>query len=72
MRWDALPKDVTAYILLLRRTAMRRTPSALAIQSSFRRHRVRHLVAQYQTLRYLHEFRRWNPSLSAFLTRSRT
>ena len=68
--WDDLPTDIRLLIFRFLNHTMRRE-AAVAIQASWRRYRAYVLVKRYIMLRYLREFRRWNPRLSVFLERAR-
>jgi len=65
--WDVLPGDVIQLIFKWRTRIM----YIIRIQSSWRSYRVRVLLGRFRMLRYLHDFRVWNPSARAFLDRAR-
>lgn len=69
--WDALPDDLVRLILALRREAMVTSASARRIQANWRRYRITTLLERFRMLRYLLQFREWNPSASIFLNRTR-
>ena len=70
--WDDLPSDLVSLVWSWRRSLQCALPLAASrIQSAWRRYRVLVLVGRFRMLRYLHDFRAWNPSLSAFLHRAR-
>ena len=69
--WDYLPDDVVRLILEWRRFIMYPHYSAIIIQSMWRCYRVRVLIGRFRMLRYLHDFRVWNPSARTFLNRAR-
>ena len=69
--WDVLPPDLTQLILQLRRQLMVPPAAARRIQTCWRRYRTVVLLGRFRMLRYLLQFREWNPSASAFLARAR-
>jgi hypothetical protein len=62
-----LPRDVVSLIFAWVAVQTR----AQRIQAVFRAHRTRVLLGRFRMLRYLHEFRQWNPSAAQFLARAR-
>ena len=69
--WDALPSDVVRVILHWVHRANQPHRDAQRVQRAWRGYRVRVLVGRFRMLRYLREFRAWNPSLGEFLRRAR-
>lgn len=74
--WAALPDDLGRLICrgvardAARRVGMRHA-AARRIQAAYRRYRALVLLGRFRMLRYLHDFRDWNPDLAVFLRRSR-
>jgi hypothetical protein len=68
--WDDLPPELRLLIFRFLNHTMRRE-AAVLLQACWRRYRARVLIGRYAVLRYLREFRRWNPRLSDFLARAR-
>lgn len=65
--WDALPWELRVRIAAM----ARRERAAIAVQRTWSGYRTRVLMGRFRMLRYLREFRTWNPTLSAFLSRAR-
>jgi hypothetical protein len=66
--WHRLPTDVVLLILQWRTRLAGR--EARRVQCAWRGYRVRVLLGRFRMLRYLREFREWNPSVSVFLQRA--
>lgn len=71
MPWSALPTELALDILARRADAIRRERAAQRAQATWRGYRVRVLLGRYRMLRYLAEFRRYNPDVRAFVHRAR-
>lgn len=71
MKWDTLPDDLVTYILLLRKRLMCENPSASKIQSIWNCYITRVLIGRFHMLKYLKDFREWNPNIHEFIERSR-
>ena len=69
--WDALPAELRAEVFMWRRRLMLPQRSAVRIQAQWRQYRTRVLLGRFRMLRYLHEFRQWNPSAQTFIARAR-
>ena len=67
--WSTLPDELG--LLILDFVLRARHEAAVRIQASFRLYRTRVLMGRYSMLRYLKDFREWNPSLRHFLMHSR-
>ena len=71
MKWDNLPSDLVEYIFFLRKVLTRENPAATKIQSTWYCYRTRILIGRFHMLRYLKDFREWNPNINEFIRRSR-
>lgn len=71
MVWHALPNDVARDILRRVCASRRHDRAVVCVQRSWRGYRTRVLVGRFRMLRYLHEFRAWNPTVGQFLHRAR-
>ena len=71
MNWDQLPNDIISLIFWLRRNIMVRKKAALMLASRWKTYRTRILFGRFKMLRYLQEFRTYNPSIQQFLARAR-
>ena len=71
MNWDSLPVELIKIILSFRKNLTCDKYSAIKIQSLWRTYKIRVLVGRFKMLRYLKDFRVWNPNLNEFITRSK-
>ena len=71
MKWDLLPNDVINLIWFYRRKIMCIIPACIKIQSKWRNYRCRVLIGRYKMLKYIKEFKIWNPNIYEFIRRSR-
>ena len=71
MKWDDLPDDLVRYILIFRKHLTCNNPAATKIQSIWQCYRTRILIGRFHMLRYLKDFRRWNPTINEFIERSK-
>ena len=71
MKWDDLPDDLIRYILIFRKLLTCNNPAATKIQSVWLCYRTRILIGRFHMLKYLKDFRKWNPSINEFIKRSR-
>ena len=71
MNWDLLPNDIIKYIFKFRRLLTCSHPAAIKIQSIWKCYKIRVLVGRFSLLRYVKEFRIWNPTIFEFINRSR-
>lgn len=69
--WSALPPELVLDILARRAHAIGSERRARAVQSAWRGYRVRVLLGRYHMLRYLADFRRYNPDVRCFVRRAR-
>ena len=71
MYWDNLPDDLIKYIMVLRKYYTCKTKAATIIQSTWKTYKIKILVNRFINLRYLLDFRIWNPTIYEFLLRAR-
>ena len=71
MSWDELPEEIIKYILFFRNYKTLSVNCALKIQSIWKCYKTKILIQRYKLLRYLKDFRIWNPNIQVFLLRSR-
>lgn len=64
-----LPNDVV--LLILHACARLRADHATNVQRMWRGYRTRVLLGRFRLLRYLREFREWNPDPATFLDRAK-
>lgn len=68
--WDYLPNEIIKIILKYRKTMTCQEPASIKIQTAWKYYRTRVLIGRFKMLRYLRDFRIWNPSIQTFLARS--
>lgn len=71
MSWDELPDDIIKYIMFLRKNKTSKFKAATKIQSLWKCYKIKVLIKRYKMVRYLKDFRIWNPTIQIFLLRSR-
>ncbi len=71
MNWDILPDDIIKIILNFRREITCGNNAAKFIQKKWNKYRNRVLIGRFNMLKYLKDFREWNPTLEEFLSRSK-
>ena len=71
MNWDNLPDDIIRMILNLRREITCGNKAAKYIQNIWNKYKIKILTGRYHMLKYLKDFREWNPTLEQFLSRSK-
>ena len=72
MNWDSLPRELIDIIMDYRRLeTCGYNKKARKIQSTWRCFRTRILVGRFIMLRYLQDFRIWNPTMYEFISRSK-
>ena len=71
MRWDKLPNDIHSLIFYYRKLLTCGNYAASKIVATWRCYKTRILISRFKILRYLQEFRLFNPSLKEFLLRSK-
>lgn len=67
--WHSLPSELLLIILRMRGAML--ANAAVRVQTAWRRYCVFVLVGRFRMLRYLADFREWNPSVQTFLRRAR-
>jgi len=72
MNWDSLPREIVEIIMDYRRwETCGYNKKARKIQGLWRCYRTRVLVGRFRMLRYLKDFKVWNPSMYEFISRSK-
>ena len=71
MKWDNLPNELINKILSYRRNLILTKISSIKIQSIWRMYRTKVLIGRFKMLKYLKEFKKWNPSINIFIKRSK-
>ena len=72
MNWDSLPRELIEMIMYYRAWyTCGYTKKAIKIQSFWRCYKTRVLVGRFRMLRYLRDFREWNPTMYEFIVRSK-
>ena len=71
MNWDLLPYDITNLIFIFRKKLMYFKFSIIKIQSMWRLYRIKKLFSRYMLLRYIKEFRYYNPNINIFFQKSK-
>ena len=71
MNWDLLPYDITNLIFVFRKKLMYFKFFIIKIQSKWRLYRTKKLFSRYMLLRYIKEFRYYNPNINIFFKKSK-
>ena len=71
INWDSLPDDIIKIILNFRREITCGNQVVKYIQDKWKKYRIHILIGRFHMLKYLKDFREWNPTLEEFLSRSR-
>ncbi len=71
MRWDNLPDEIRSLIFYHRRISMCGNIAVDKIISLWKCYKTRVLIGRFKMLKYLKEFRLFNPTLKEFLLRSK-
>lgn len=71
MNWDNLPKEITQLIMFYRKQITCGNMKIIKIQSLWRHYKIKILVKRFKMLRYIKEFRIWNPNINEFIIRSK-
>jgi len=70
MNWNFLPNEIIEIIMYDRKIKTCGYSATCKIQSIWRMYKIRLLIRRFISLRYLQEFRIWNPNIRQFITRS--
>jgi adenylosuccinate synthase len=71
MNWDSLPQDIIYIIMKIRKKITCGDSAVNKIISVWKCYKTRVLIGRFKMLRYLKDFRQFNPCLKEFLLRSR-
>ena len=71
MNWDNIPCEIQQIILYYRKMLTCGDYAANLIISGWKCYKTRVLIGRFKMLRYLKDFRMFNPSLKEFLLRSK-
>ena len=71
MKWDNLPYDIIKIILKYRRSLTCENNIAILIQKNWKKYRTKILISRFFMLKYLKDFRDWNPDIITFLSKSK-
>ncbi len=71
MKWDDLPREIQQIILYHRKMLTCGHYAANLIIARWKCYKIRVLIGRFKMLRYLKDFRMFNPSLKEFLLRSK-
>ena len=72
MNWDNLPKEIILIIMLYRQQmTCGHIKKIIKIQSWWRYYKIKILIQIFKMLRYIKEFRKWNPNINEFIIRSK-
>lgn len=71
MNWDKLPQEIREIIFYYRKMIMCGNKACDVIISRWKCYKTRVLIGRFKMLRYLKDFRLFNPSLKEFLLRSK-
>ena len=68
--WEDLPYDITDIIMNYRKNACYKYKAIKKIQSLWKSYKIRVLINRYKSLQNLIYFRKWNPNIQIYLSRS--
>ena len=71
MNWDNLPLELKDIIYRIRKQFMYSNKSSIKIQSIWRCYKTRVLIGRFRMLRYLKDFRIYNPNINEFIVKSK-
>ena len=71
MKRDNLPDDIIKIIFKYRRLLTSENKIVTLIQKNWRKYRIKVLFGRFFMLRYLKDFREWNPDIITFLSKSK-
>ena len=71
MYWDYLPDEIINIIMKFRKILTCGNKVSTYIQTRWRSYKTKVLIGRFRLLRYLKDFRIWNPTIQEFITRSK-
>ena len=71
MYWDNLPDEIINIIMKIRKILTCGNKASTYIQVRWRSYKTKVLIGRFRLLRYLRDFRIWNPTIQDFITRSK-
>ena len=71
MNWDNLPDEIINIIMYFRKLSSCGDKASTYIQSKWRLYKTKVLIGRFRLLRYLKDFRIWNPTIQDFITKSK-
>ena len=71
MKWDDMPQDITRLIFYYRKILTCSEYFVNKIISVWKCYKIRVLIGRFKMLRYLKDFKYFNPSIKTFLLRSK-
>ena len=72
MNWDSLPKEIIELIMFYRKQlTCGDTKNIIKIQSLWRHYKTKILIDRFKMLKYIKDFRIWNPNINEFIIRSK-
>ena len=71
MNWDNLPDDIIRKIMYYHKLKTCYNKAVTKIQSVWKCYRTRILIGRFKMLRYLKEFKIYNPNIFEFINRSK-
>lgn len=71
MRWDDIPDDILKIIMYYRKLFTCCEIASTKIISTWKCYKIRILIGRFKMIRYLKDFRLFNPSIKTFLIRSK-
>ena len=71
MNFYDLPDDILNLIMYFRKFKTCGNKATKYIQSHWKGYKTRILIGRFHMLRYLKDFRQWNPSINIFIERSK-
>ena len=71
MNWDNLSDDIINIILKYRKYFTCSVNASIFIQKMWKSYKIKVLMKRYLMLRYIKDFRIWNPSANEYILRTR-
>jgi hypothetical protein len=69
--WNNLPDEIIKNIMYNRKILTCGNHVAIYIQCRWRKYKTKILFYRFRLLRYLKDFKRWNPNINVFILRSK-